>query len=185
MNKPLPDLNTIHTIAFDFDGIFTDNKVYVDQVGVESVCCDRADGLAFDIVRSFQKRGKLTEDIFILSKETNDVVIRRADKMKIPCRKGTQNKLVFMTEYLSEKRPVDTNIWEGFIYVGNDLNDLPLMRKASYGVAPSDAHSKVLEIADLILPERGGHGFVRAFIEHLLQINEMTDRELDELISNC
>ncbi|MDV7340799.1 HAD hydrolase family protein [Terasakiella sp. A23] len=173
------------TIAFDFDGIFTDNKVWVDETGRESVRCDRGDGLAFDFVRVFQAKGLMTEDIFILSKETNDVVNRRAAKMKLKCQHATKNKLTYMEKYLSEKHPARSDIWQGFIYVGNDLNDLPLMRKASYGVAPSDAHQKVKDVADLVLPERGGEGFVRAFVERLLRINQMTDRDLDELISNC
>ena len=44
----------IHTIVFDFDGVFTDNKVYTNQDGKESVCCDRGDGLGFDILRNFK-----------------------------------------------------------------------------------------------------------------------------------
>ena len=39
----------IHTIIFDFDGVFTDNKVYISENGKESVRCDRGDGLAFDM----------------------------------------------------------------------------------------------------------------------------------------
>ncbi|NVK18608.1 MAG: HAD hydrolase family protein [Methylocystaceae bacterium] len=185
MSKPLPELASIHTIAFDFDGIFTDNKVWVKEDGSESVRCDRGDGLAFDFVRYFQKQGKLTKDIMILSKETNAVVQQRAKKLKIICQNATDNKLDFMDNYLKNKKLSQADHWEGFIYIGNDLNDLPLMRKASYGVAPSDAHDKILEIADLVLHERGGEGFVRAFVEKLLRINTMTDRELDELISNC
>ncbi len=59
MKKPLPALETIHTVVFDFDGVFTDNKVWVDQDGRESVRCDRADGLALDLVPAFQRQGKL------------------------------------------------------------------------------------------------------------------------------
>ena len=51
----LPHYSSIHTIVFDFDGVFTDNKVYVDQFGNESIRADRADGLAFDM-RLFIKR---------------------------------------------------------------------------------------------------------------------------------
>ena len=42
-----------HTLIFDFDGVFTNNKVYVDEIGKEFVKCDRSDGLAFDILRKF------------------------------------------------------------------------------------------------------------------------------------
>ena len=57
----IPDWQSIHTIVFDFDGVFTDNKVWVDQDGKESVRCDRGDGLAFEVLRRFvsQRNWKL------------------------------------------------------------------------------------------------------------------------------
>lgn len=184
-NTPLPKLNDIHTIVFDFDGVFTDNKVWVDQSGCESVRCDRGDGLAFDMMRAYQKQGKLKIDSFILSKETNPVVQARAKKLRLVCHNAKQNKLSFMTQYLDAQFPENPAPFEGLIYVGNDLNDLPMMRKAGYSVAPADAHSKIIDIADLVLPQRGGEGFVREFIEQLLEIKQLTDRDLDELVSNC
>ena len=185
MPKPLPNLQDIHAIVFDFDGVFTDNKVWVDQDGRESVRCDRGDGLAFDILRTYQKQGKLKVDAFIVSKETNPVVQARAKKLHLDCHNATRDKLAFMTERLTTQFPDSADPFAGLVYVGNDLNDLPIMRKAGYSVAPADAHPKVLEIADLVLPQSGGEGFVRAFIEQLLGIHQLTDRELDELVSNC
>lgn len=185
MPKPLPKLDDIHTIAFDFDGVFTDNKVWVDQDGHETVRCDRGDGLALDFLRVYQKQGKLKADVFILSKETNPVVQARAKKLHLSCHNATRNKLSFMTERLATQFPDHSDAFVGLVYVGNDLNDLPMMRKAGYSVAPADAHPKVLEIADLVLPQCGGDGFVRAFLEQLLGINQLTDRDLDELVSNC
>jgi 3-deoxy-D-manno-octulosonate 8-phosphate phosphatase KdsC-like HAD superfamily phosphatase len=46
----LPELKNIHTIVFDFDGVFTNNKVWVDEDGKETVRCDRSDGLGFDLL---------------------------------------------------------------------------------------------------------------------------------------
>ena len=185
MPKSPPDLMSIHTVAFDFDGVFTDNKVWVDQNGIESVRCDRGDGLAFDIVRALQKEGKLNIEFFILSKEPNPVVLARAKKLKLKCHHGISNKLSYMHDYLSNKLPYSTDYFSGLVYFGNDLNDLPLMRKSGYAVAPADAHTRVLAIADLVLNERGGEGCVRSFIEKLLGIDKLTEEELDELISNC
>lgn len=185
MPKPLPELKSIHTIVFDFDGVFTDNKVWVDQDGRESVRCDRGDGLAFDFLRAYQKQGKIAVDAFILSKETNSVVHARARKLKLDCHNATQDKLSFVTERLAANFSDHHDPFAGLVYVGNDLNDLPMMRKAGYSVAPADAHPKVVEIADLVLPQRGGEGFVRAFLEQLLGLNHLTDRDLDDLISHC
>ena len=76
-----------------------------------------------------------------------------------------------MQEYFVNRFPSNSNSFEGLVYLGNDLNDLPLMRHAGFAIAPADAHRRVREIAHLVLPERGGDGFVRAFIELLLGID--------------
>lgn len=185
MPKPFPALEAIHTVAFDFDGIFTDNKVWVDQEGREVVRCDRGDGLAFDLVRAYRQRGKLNAEFFILSKEPNPVVLGRARKLKLDCHHDIRDKLSFMREYLSTRFPLSPNSFAGLVYLGNDLNDLPLMRHAGYAVAPADAHPKVRAIAHLILEQRGGEGFVRTFIERLLGIDQLTEEEIDELVSDC
>ena len=182
--RPLPSSSDIHTIVFDFDGVFTDNKVWVDQDGRESVRCDRGDGLAFDLIRAFQRQGKLNAELFILSKETNSVVLARAKKLNLACNHSVGDKLGFMLEYLSAKMPECTDPFSGLVYIGNDLNDLPLMRRAGYAVAPLDAHPRVKEISQLVMEQRGGEGFVRAFIERLLGINQLSCEEIDELISN-
>jgi len=51
LHEHMPGPADLHTIVFDFDGVFTDNKVWVDRDGRESVRCDRADGLALDFLR--------------------------------------------------------------------------------------------------------------------------------------
>lgn len=184
MPKSLPALTKIHTIAFDFDGVFTDNKVWIDQNGEETVRCDRADGLAFDIFRFFQKQEKLKTQCFILSKETNSVVLARAKKLKLDCYHGIGDKLGFMREYCAARVSGD-DVFAGLVYLGNDLNDVPLMRRAGYSVAPADAHPAVLKIASLVMKQKGGEGFVRAFIEKLLGINKLSKEKIDELISHC
>jgi len=185
LTKSIPNLSSIHTIVFDFDGVFTDNKVWVDQDGKESVRCDRGDGLAFDMVRAFQKQGKLNAEILILSKELNPVVLSRARKLHLDCHHGISNKLSYMKEYFESRFSKSQNYFDGLVYLGNDLNDLPLMRCAGFAVAPADAHPKVCEIAHLVMEQRGGEGFVRAFIELLLDINNLTEEKIDELISSC
>lgn len=180
--KPFPSLLNIHTVAFDFDGIFTDNKVWVDQDGRESVRCDRGDGLAFDLVRAFKRLGRLDADFFILSKETNPVVLARARKLKLDCHHGVGDKLDFMTSYFANRSLGHADPFAGLVYLGNDLNDLRLMCHSGYSVAPADGHPMVRNVADLVIPQKGGEGFVRSFIELLLGINQLSTEEIDELI---
>ena len=185
MPKSFPHYSDIHTVVFDFDGVFTDNKVWVDQNGIESVRCDRGDGLAFDLVRASKSKHKFNIEFFILSKEKNPVVLMRAKKLDLECKYGVSDKLKFVQKYLLSKFPNTINSFEGLVVLGNDLNDLPLMRKAGFSVAPNDAHKKVKEISHLVLPQKGGEGVVRVFIELLLGIEKLTEEEIDELISNC
>lgn len=69
----------------DFDGIFTDNRVWVDENGLESVSCDRADGLGLDFARSFLSQHKIPCELVIISTESNPVVLRRAQKLQLMC----------------------------------------------------------------------------------------------------
>ena len=174
----LPKWKTIHTIIFDFDGVFTDNKVWVDQKGNETVCCDRGDGLAFDVLRKFMTNNRWNLNYFILSRETNAVVSARAKKLKIDCEQSVINKGDFVQSYLNKKCLNST----GLLYVGNDLNDLEIMSVGGWFVAPVDSHPKILESADVIFPQKGGQGFVRAFIEDLINVNKMETKEILNLL---
>ena len=167
-NKNFPDFRDVHTLAFDFDGIFTNNKVYIDQEGKESVRCDRADGLAFDLLRSFVRKKDWDLKFFIISKETNPVVIARAKKLKIDCHHSIDNKLIFLKNYLKTRFKENIDSSKGLIYLGNDLNDLASIRYSGFSVAPSDSHFSILKEADVILDQKGGEGFIRAFIEQLI-----------------
>ena len=166
--KEIPNYENIHTIVFDFDGVFTDNKVYLDQEGKEIVRCDRSDGLGFDLLRTFIKRKKWDVDYFILSKETNPVVRARAKKLRLSCKHSEDNKLDYLQTYLKKRFENYKEAYKGLLYLGNDLNDLPAMRFSGYSVAPSDSHPLVLKEADLIINKKGGDGFVRSFIEELI-----------------
>ncbi len=180
-----PSLNLIHTIVFDFDGIFTNNKVLIHESGSEAVVCDRSDGLALDILRAYQKAYRLDFNFFILSKESNPVVQARAKKLKLQCKNAVSNKLQYLEKYFLENLPQLENPFDGLIYLGNGLNDLPAMRKAAFSIAPSDSHPLVLKIANIVLPQKGGEGFISAFIERLIGIESFTQEEIDELVSNC
>lgn len=180
-----PLLASVHTIVFDFDGVFTDNKVYLNQEGMESVRCDRGDGLGIDFLRHARERGWIKADIFILTREQNPVVLARSRKLKLDCRYGVASKKDFMDAYFAEHRPVDLAPYDGLVFLGNDLNDLVLMCVAGFSIAPVDAHPLVRRHASVVLPQHGGDGFVRAFVEQLLGVGTMTVEELHEFIHHC
>jgi len=169
-DSKIPEWHLIHTIVFDFDGVFTDNKVWVHQDGSESVRCDRGDGLAFDMLRKFVKTNSWKLNYFILSTEKNKVVSLRANKLLIPCHQGVNDKASHLCEYL-KKNNKDR---QGLVYVGNDLNDLRAIQIAGFSIAPIDAHPLVKDSVNLVLSTKGGEGFVREIVEKIIGIDEMT-----------
>ena len=165
----IPHWRDINTIVFDFDGIFTDNNVYIDQYGIESVRCNRSDSLGLNLLEDFKNKNNWELDYFILSTESNSVVKERSKKLKIKCYNGVDNKLDFLTNYF--KSPLSDDLFfNGVIYLGNDVNDLDIMKRVEYSVAPNDAHSSIISISKIVLNKNGGNGFVREFID--LLINE-------------
>ena len=69
MKNKIPNWGQIHTIIYDFDGVFTDNSVYINQNGLESVQCSRSDSLGINILKNFINFKKLKINQFILSTE--------------------------------------------------------------------------------------------------------------------
>lgn len=177
-----PTLSAVHTIIFDFDGVFTDNKVYVAENGSESVRCDRADGLGVDFLRKCIRDGLLGVELLILSKETNPVVNSRAKKLQIECVSAAGDKLEFVEKRLNTIRPGHSDPFAGLIYLGNDLNDLPVMDRAGFSVAPRDAHPLVKQVASIVLNRAGGDGFVREFVERLLNLQTLSKEKLHDLV---
>ena len=158
--KSPPD--PIGLVVFDFDGVFTDNKVYTAQDGTETVMCDRRDGLG---VKMLREHGV---PMFILSLETNPVVAARARKLQLDVEGGCEDKAEFLEQYLQEHDIGSENL----IYMGNDLNDLEAMKLAGFSVAPADAHPRVVEIADLVVTATGGNGAVRELCEIIVETSE-------------
>jgi 3-deoxy-D-manno-octulosonate 8-phosphate phosphatase (KDO 8-P phosphatase) len=177
-----PDVRNVHTIIFDFDGVFTDNKVYVLQDGQEFVRCDRADGLAIDFLRRYRDRERPDLDFFIVSTERNPVVAARAQKLRMACHQGVGDKLAFIADYLGKRYPQEADPFAGVVYLGNDLNDLPVLTRAGFSVVPHDAHIRVKQAASIVMPQNGGEGFVRAAIEKILGVDDMTLEALHELV---
>jgi 3-deoxy-D-manno-octulosonate 8-phosphate phosphatase (KDO 8-P phosphatase) len=179
-----PALERLHTVIFDFDGVFTDNNVYVSDEGRELVRCSRGDGLGVAMLRRYAERHGGSPHVFVLSTELNTVVTSRARKLKLECRQGVADKVAAVEGYFAERRPTDAAPYAGMLFAANDLNDLALIQRAAYSVVPADAHPLVKRAATFTMPQRGGEGFVRAVIERLLQLDTLSMEEICGLVSD-
>ena len=144
--------------VFDFDGVLTNNKVYLDENGKELVVCSRADGLAFDVLK------KLKIPAYILSTEKNPVVSARAKKLKIQAIQGVANKVLGIQEIAK----LEACELEDIFYIGNDLNDYHAIKLCGFTACPLDSHESIKQISDVILQAKGGEGAVRELLEEVL-----------------
>ena len=158
---PLPQ--TVCGLVFDFDGIMTDDRVFVSSEGVESVACSRSDGMGVELLR------KAGLPMAILSKERNTVVAARAGKLGLPCKHGVEEKLPQLQSWLEENH-IDAS---QALYMGNDVNDIACMRHVGCAIAPADAHPQTRAVADIVLASGGGRGAVRELADHLLASNRI------------
>lgn len=150
-------MNTIRLIIYDFDGVMTDNRVYVDQNGNETVKVNRADGLGVEEIK------KLGLQQMIVSTEKNPVVSVRARKLDLPCLQAVRNKSLAITEYCKKKDISMSKV----AYVGNDINDYEAMNLVGTTLCPADAHQKIKQISHHILVSKGGEGVVREILDIL------------------
>ena len=152
-------MKNIKLIVYDFDGVMTNNKVYMDQNGNEMVQVNRADGLGVAEIK------KLGIEQMIISTETNPVVSTRAKKLGINCLQGIDNKKDALKDYCFENQIELTNV----IYIGNDINDLECMNSVGFPIAVADAFEEIKEVSIYTLTRNGGDGAVREFCDLIYQ----------------
>ncbi len=151
----------IKLIVYDFDGVMTDNRVFVTQDGKESVACNRGDGLGIDMIKG------MSIPQIILSTETSNVVLQRAEKLGIFAIHGTGNKKNSLSSYCLKKDIFLKKV----LYVGNDLNDIDVMRRVGFPICPADAHEKIRELSIHITKAKGGGGVVRELADWLTNLD--------------
>lgn len=152
----------IRMIAFDFDGVFTDNRVIVSQDGSEAVICNRSDGLGLEAVRD---RGIAT---LVISTESNSVTSVRCKKLKVPCFQSCKDKLKVLEEQAGK---FGISLQE-IAYMGNDINDLGCLKKVGLPVCVSDSHPDVLKCALYWTKSPGGSGAVREFCDFVIKVKD-------------
>ena len=157
-------IKNVKLIVFDFDGVMTDNNVYVDQSGNEMVKCNRSDGLGIsELIKS-------KYDVIVLSTEKNPVVKARCQKLGIECYQGCDNKIEKLKSIAKNRNILAKNI----VFVGNDTNDIECMEWVKYPIAVSNSHPKIIETALMVTSEQGGSGAVREVADWIISSKNNT-----------
>ena len=150
---------TVRLLILDFDGVLTDNRVWVDQEGREMVAANRSDSLGINRLR------QAGVETVVISMETNPVVAARCRKMKISWIQGENDKAAALSRLLVEHK-VDAN---ETVFLGNDVNDLSCFPLVGWAVAVADAIPEVARQADFVLTRPGGHAAVRELCDMLME----------------
>ena len=158
---PTKKLATIKAITFDFDGVFTDNRVYITENGDESVACNRSDGMGISMLNA---RGV---PLLILSTEKNPVVTARGAKLNLEVIQGVQDKLPSLVDWILKNGLSLDQV----AFLGNDVNDVECLKNVGLGVAVADAYPIAIDAADFVLTKKGGWGAVREMADLWLDAN--------------
>jgi 3-deoxy-D-manno-octulosonate 8-phosphate phosphatase (KDO 8-P phosphatase) len=148
-------LERVRLAVFDFDGVFTDNRVWVNERGEETLAFSRSDGLGL------RRLDEVGVRYLIVSLEQNPIVGARAQKLGADCVQGVEDKLAVVRER-TERLSVTL---EETAYVGNDINDAECLRTVGVPVVPADAWPEVKPLARWVLSRPGGTGCVREFCD--------------------
>jgi len=149
----------VRLLVLDFDGVMTDDRVFVNADGMEMVAANRSDGFGLERLRAMTNI-----EVIVMSKETNPVVSARCKKLKLPVYQSVEDKRTALEQLVKEKRYKPGQV----MFVGNDLNDVPCFSYVGYAAVPADAFLVAKRRADRILANDGGYGAVREVCEILI-----------------
>jgi 3-deoxy-D-manno-octulosonate 8-phosphate phosphatase (KDO 8-P phosphatase) len=156
----LSRIRGIKLLILDVDGVMTDGRIIIDDAGLESKHFDVRDGHGLKILM------RCGIDVVLLTGRKSRVVDHRAADLGITeVHQGIWNKREVFDEILKRRRlsPEET------AYVGDDVVDIPLLKRVGFGVAVADACPEAMGVADYVTEHPGGRGAVREVCEVILK----------------
>lgn len=154
------DFEKIHWLVLDVDGVLTNGTVMLHPDGSESKQFNLQDGHG---IRMFKRSGL---DVALLSGRDSAATQRRADQLQIEhVFQGCTAKLPVLEEFMRSQGIT----FEQVAYVGDDVLDLPLVRRVGLGVAVANAVNDLKRYADYVTDKAGGEGAVREVIDLILK----------------
>jgi 3-deoxy-D-manno-octulosonate 8-phosphate phosphatase (KDO 8-P phosphatase) len=150
---------SIRLLVLDVDGVLTDGRIGFDDAGQQHRTFHIRDGLGIAMWKAVGR------EVGILTSKRSAAVTQRAAMLGIELlEQGAEDKLPGFEHMLARAGVAASET----AYVGDDLLDAVVMRRAGYPIAVADAVAEIREIAKHVTSLPGGHGAVREAIEHLL-----------------
>lgn len=161
MNEREKLLKSVNTFIFDYDGVMTDGTVYMDSNGDPLRTSNVKDGYALQLA------SKLGYHVAVISGAVVTNITKRLNMLGVKdVFTGIPDKVVKLEEYM-EKYGLKP---EQIVYVGDDIPDLPVMRRVGVAACPADAASEIRQICHFVSECPGGKGCVRDVIEQTLKV---------------
>lgn len=149
----------VKLVAMDVDGVLTDGGMYYSEDGEVMKKFNTRDGMGIGLLR---ENGIMSA---IITQEESEIVLKRAEKLKVEhVYIGIQDKCQVMRDLVEQ-----LNIgYDEVAYIGDDLNDLNVIKMVGLSFAPSDAVPEVKRVVKHVLSRKGGEGAVREAIDFIL-----------------
>lgn len=155
--KEIPEIKMFLT---DCDGCLTDGGMYYSEKGDELKKFNTHDGMGFALLR---QKGIITG---IVTSESVDLNRRRAEKLKLDILEaGCKDKLTAIKHICTEWGIALENV----CYIGDDINDIEVIKAVGYGCSPADAMPEVKTVANYVSKAKGGEGVIREIVEHIMK----------------
>ena len=158
----LRDIPVIKMFLTDCDGCLTDGGMYYSENGDEMKKFNTRDGMGFALLKN---TGIITG---IITSENVKLNRKRAEKMKLDILEAGCKDKLSAARILCEERGIAL---ENVAYVGDDINDIALMKEVGFSCCPADAVEAVKDVADYVADACGGEGVIREIIENLMGID--------------
>lgn len=150
----------IKLILLDVDGVMTNGEIIIGQTGELCKAFNAMDGLGISLAK------KSGIQVGIITGRESGIVRHRAQELSIDIlHMGIKNKLQVLKDILAQGKYTADEI----AFMGDDLNDLPIIKNVGFAIAPANAAVEVRERAHYICRRSGGNGAVREAIEHILK----------------
>lgn len=155
----------IKLLILDVDGVLTDARIIYDNFGDELKCFNVYDGFGMTLLN---RSG--IKSVIITAKKTK-VVMRRAKDMRVAKVYSDHRKLKAYEDAIKRFRVKDEEV----CFMGDDLIDLPVLKRAGLSVAPPEAVTEVKSACHYVTKKSGGKGAVRELIEIILRSQGIWD----------